>query len=61
MNEKLTLTQTWDKVFPQNDQVAHKKVTFTNHFGITLAADDGGDKDYIPFDKIDTFLKKYIG
>ena len=34
-----TLTQEWDKVFPQSDKVDHKKVTFKNHYGITLAAD----------------------
>lgn len=32
-------TQTWDKVFPQSARVAHRKVTFPNRFGITLAAD----------------------
>nr|WP_270850980.1 alpha/beta hydrolase [Lactobacillus delbrueckii] len=37
--EELKLTQDWDKVFPKSDKVDHKKVTFTNHFGITLAAD----------------------
>lgn len=37
--EQLTLTQEWDKVFPKSNQVDHKKVTFHNHFGITLAAD----------------------
>lgn len=36
---ELGLTQEWDKVFPQSDKVDHKKVTFINHFGITLAAD----------------------
>lgn len=39
MNEKLNLVETWDKVFPQSEKVNHKKVTFKNHFGITLAAD----------------------
>ncbi len=29
----------WDKVFPQSDRVNHRKVTFTNRYGITLAAD----------------------
>ena len=38
-DEKLTLTQEWDKVFPKNDRVSHKKVTFHNRYGITLAAD----------------------
>lgn len=37
--EELKLTQDWDKVFPKSDKVDHKKVTFANHFGITLAAD----------------------
>ena len=31
--QELHLTQEWDKVFPKSDQVDHKKVTFTNHFG----------------------------
>lgn len=39
MNEKLNLVETWDKVFPQSEKANHKKVTFKNHFGITLAAD----------------------
>ena len=37
--EKLSLTQEWDKVFPKSDKVDHKKVTFHNRYGITLAAD----------------------
>jgi len=36
---KLNLTQEWDKVFPKNENVNHKKVTFKNHFGIELAED----------------------
>ena len=39
MEEKLNLTEEWDKVFPQSDEVAHSKVTFHNRYGITLAAD----------------------
>lgn len=35
----LELTEVWDKVFPQSDQVEHHKVTFVNRYGITLAAD----------------------
>ena len=35
----LTLTPEWDKTFPQSDKVDHKKVTFHNRYGITLAAD----------------------
>ena len=37
--EELNLTQEWDKVFPKSDKVDHKKVTFHNRYGITLAAD----------------------
>jgi len=37
--EMLTLTQEWDKTFPQSDKVSHRKVTFHNRYGITLAAD----------------------
>lgn len=37
--EELKLTQEWDKVFPKSEKVDHKKVTFVNHFGVTLAAD----------------------
>lgn len=37
--EKLHLTQEWDKTFPQSGSVTHKKVTFHNRYGITLAAD----------------------
>jgi hypothetical protein len=37
--ENLTLTQDWDKTFPKSDKVNHKKVTFVNRYGITLAAD----------------------
>ncbi len=29
----------WDKVFPKSDKVNHRKVTFHNRYGITLAAD----------------------
>lgn len=37
--ENLNLTQEWDKVFPKSDKVDHRKVTFHNRYGITLAAD----------------------
>jgi len=39
MNNTLQLTQEWDKVFPKSENVEHKKVTFHNRYGITLAAD----------------------
>ncbi|HDS1619852.1 TPA: alpha/beta hydrolase [Stenotrophomonas maltophilia] len=35
----MALTQDWDKVFPKSDRVEHRKVTFKNRYGITLAAD----------------------
>lgn len=37
--EELKLVQKWDKTFPKSDQVNHRKVTFRNRYGITLAAD----------------------
>ena len=37
--EELNLTTGWDKTFAKSETVNHKKVTFVNHFGITLAAD----------------------
>lgn len=37
--ETLNLTQEWDKKFPQSNKVNHRKVTFRNRYGITLAAD----------------------
>lgn len=37
--ENLVLTNEWDKTFAKSDKVDHKKVTFHNRYGITLAAD----------------------
>ena len=37
--ENLNLCSEWDKTFPKSDRVNHKKVTFVNRYGITLAAD----------------------
>ena len=37
--EGLKLTEEWDKTFDLSEKVNHKKVTFKNHFGITLVAD----------------------
>ncbi len=42
---QLELTQQWDKVFPKSDRVNHRKVTFVNRYGITLAADMYTPKD----------------
>ncbi|HIU77350.1 MAG TPA: alpha/beta hydrolase [Candidatus Pelethocola excrementipullorum] len=39
MSKDLDMTQEWDKVFTKNDKVNHRKVTFPNRYGITLAAD----------------------
>ncbi|MBM6830259.1 alpha/beta hydrolase [Anaerotignum lactatifermentans] len=36
---QLHLTEEWDKIFPKSDKVTHRKVTFHNRYGITLAAD----------------------
>lgn len=39
MEEKLNLCTEWDKTFPKSEKTTHRKVTFHNRFGITLAAD----------------------
>ena len=44
--ESIVLTEEWDKVFPLSDEVNHRKVTFVNHFGNTLAADLYEPKNY---------------
>ena len=46
MKEELDLVVEWDKVFPKSDKVNHKKITFKNHFGITLVADMYEPKEY---------------
>ncbi len=38
-SEQLELEKKWDKVFPRNYKVKHRKITFVNRYGITLAAD----------------------
>ena len=43
--DTLNLTQEWDKTFPKSDLVEHSKVTFHNHYGITLVADMYVPKD----------------
>lgn len=45
--QELILTQEWDKVFAKSEKVQHRKVTFVNRYGITLAADM-----YIPKDAV---------
>lgn len=36
---RLRLGDKWDKTFPRSDKVEHRKVSFRNRYGITLAAD----------------------
>lgn len=36
---QLNLVKEWDKTFPKSEKVDHKKITFVNRYGITLAAD----------------------
>ena len=43
--EELNLVKEWDKTFPKSEKINHKKITFINRYGITLAADM-----YIPKD-----------
>lgn len=38
-HERLMLTEEWDKTFPKSEKVNHRKNTFHNRYGITLAAD----------------------
>lgn len=44
--EKPRLIKEWDKTFPKSNKVNHRKVTFHNRYGITLAADLYEPKDY---------------
>ena len=37
--EASSMTTDWDKVFPKSETVDHRKVTFKNRYGITLAGD----------------------
>lgn len=39
MESNLNLINEWDKTFPKSEKVNHRKVTFHNRYGITLAAD----------------------
>ena len=46
MSEEMNLVHEWDKTFPKSEKVNHRKVTFHNRFGITLAADLYEPKEY---------------
>lgn len=37
--QRIRLGDKWDKTFPRSDKVEHRKVSFRNRYGITLAAD----------------------
>lgn len=37
--QALALGEDWDKTFPKSEKVNHRKVTFHNRYGITLASD----------------------
>lgn len=39
MEATWNLVREWDKTFPKSEKVNHRKVTFHNRYGITLAAD----------------------
>ena len=60
MEEKLILTQEWDKTFPKSEKVNHRKITFHNRYGITLAFDpsftgeSGGQPRYMASPDINT-------
>jgi uncharacterized protein len=47
----MQLGQEWDKTFPKSEKVDHRKVTFKNRYGITLAGDL-----YVPKDRADRRL-----
>lgn len=44
--EKIALSDEWDKTFEKSKDVNHKKVSFHNRYGITLAADLYEPKNY---------------
>lgn len=37
--EEHKMVSEWDKTFPKSEKVDHRKITFVNRYGITLAAD----------------------
>lgn len=43
---ELKLTNEWDKTFEKSEKINHKKITFHNRYGITLAADLYEPKEY---------------
>ena len=51
----LNLGDSWDKTFARSEKVEHKKVTFTNRYGITLVGDL-----YLPKDRGDRRLPAIV-
>lgn len=45
-DEDIFLEEKWDKVFKKSEKVNHSKISFKNHFGVTLAADKYEPKKY---------------
>lgn len=43
---ELKLTNEWDKTFKKSEKINHRKITFHNRYGITLAADLYEPKEY---------------
>lgn len=43
---ELKLTNEWDKTFEKSEKINHRKITFHNRYGITLAADLYEPKEY---------------
>lgn len=43
---ELKLTSEWDKTFEKSEKINHRKITFHNRYGITLAADLYEPKEY---------------
>lgn len=50
--QNLKLSTEWDKTFPKSEKVNHRKITFHNRYGITLAADM-----YIPVKSVDSLRR----
>ena len=50
--QAMSLTEQWDKIFPKSDKVEHRKITFKNRYGITLAGDLYMPKNIRPGQKL---------
>ena len=54
--DELILKKQWDKTFSQSNKVNHRKVTFHNRYGITLAANLYNNKEIV----LEFFFNKYL-